>query len=104
MLVSSARLRGSHQRVIRVLQRRAVDLEVAYLVAVLAIGVVHEAGRMAGGPGEAFTAQRPPHLVVARDELGERNGCAVADDPAAVEDEDAPGEPLGLVEVVRGEQ
>ena len=51
-----------------------------------------------------LSVARPAHLGVAGDLPRELVGAAGGDDRAVGEDQNAVGEPLGLVEVVRGEQ
>ena len=53
---------------------------------------------------EVLTPMAPAHLGPPRHPAGERLGAAVGDDPPAVEDQDAVGQLLGLVEIVRRQQ
>ena len=53
---------------------------------------------------EVLTPMAPAHLGPSGHPAGERLGAAVGDDSPAVEDQDAVGQLLGLVEVVRRQQ
>jgi hypothetical protein len=87
-----------------VLQRGSADLDVGDGLAVLLEQVEDELGGLVGRLHVSLPVAGPAHLVLADDLPGELLRCPVGDDPPAVEDQDAVGELLGLVQVVGGEQ